>query len=80
MLMQRLSEEDFLKVLENKASEEKRILSTEMMPRWAKGLGEWLVVNPWRVLVPLSCVLYLVFRIMYGSYGREMIMELFGGY
>lgn len=74
------SEKEFLKLLEQKAAEEKRVISTEVLPVWARGAGEWLVVNPWRVMVPLSSILYLVFRSMYGVVLRELILGIFGGF
>lgn len=74
------TEKEFLELLEKKASEEKKILATEIMPSWAKGMGEWLVVNPWRVMVPFACILYLVFRIVYGQMFREIILGIFGGF
>ena len=48
------------------------------MPEWARGLGEWLVVNPWRVLVPLAGVGYLLLRVTYGVAYRELILGLLG--
>lgn len=74
------SEAEFLKIIEKKAAEERRILDTEMMPSWAKGVGEWLVVNPWRVMVPVSGVLYVLLRIVIGATFRELILGLFGGF
>lgn len=74
------SEAEFLKIIEKKAGEEKRILDTELMPSWAKGIGEWLVVNPWRVMVPLACIVYLVIRLSYGQSFREIILGIFGGF
>ncbi len=74
------SEAEFLKIIEKKAVEEKRILDTELMPRWARGVGEWLVVNPWRVMVPLSMLVYGLWRMVYGVDARELILGLFGGF
>lgn len=79
-MKQRLNENQFLMILEQKSLEEKRILSTELMPRWARGLGEWLVVNPWRLLIPSACLIYLGVRFMVGIDFREWVLGLFGGY
>lgn len=78
--MQKLSEKEFLVLIEKKAKEEKKIVETEIMPGWARGVGEWLVVNPWRVLAPLSVVLYIAIRMLGGVVIRELILGLFGGY
>ena len=79
-MKQRLSEDQFLRILEKKSLEEQRILSTEVMPEWARGFGEWLVVNPWRILVPSACLIYLGVRFMFGIDFREWILGLFGGF
>ncbi len=74
------SEAEFLKIIELKAREERQILDTEIIPTWAKGIGEWLVVNPWRVMVPLASIVYLVIRLSYGQSFREIILGIFGGF
>lgn len=78
--MSKLTESKFVELLEAKAREERRLLETEVMPRWAKRLGDWLVVNPWRVLVPVAVMVYLVSRITHGEQLREFILGLFGGF
>ncbi|MFH1244822.1 MAG: hypothetical protein V1487_04615 [bacterium] len=79
-MQQHKTESEFLKELEGRASEEKMLLKTRIMPGWAKRLGDWLVVNPWRVLVPVASIMYLVLRIMYGQQLRELILGIFGGF
>lgn len=76
-----MSEESkFLVELEARASEQKRLAETELMPDWAKGLGAWLTQNPWRVIVPLSTMVYGLWRMVYGVGGREFVLGLFGGF
>lgn len=75
-----LSERDFLKQLEHKAEEQRKLAGTEILPGWAVGVGEWLVVNPWRVLVPLSVIIYVGLRLIAGSVTREVVLGLFGGF
>lgn len=77
--MQR-TEADFLRELEARAKSERRIVETEIMPRWARGLGEWLVVNPWRVIVPIAAISYILIRLSLGVVYREFILGLFGGF
>lgn len=78
--MQHKTESEFLKELESRANEEKRLLKTEIMPNWAKKLGDWLVVHPWRVLVSVAGMTYGVLRIVGGVGYRELILEIFGGF
>ena len=74
-----MKELEFVKVLEKRASLERKLLETEVMPGWAKRLGDWLVVNPWRMLVPIAGIGYLVVRSWLGVGFREWILGLFGG-
>ena len=78
--MSKISESKFLQLLEQKAGEERRLLETEIIPSWARGVGNWLVVNPWRVIVPVAGISYIVYRISLGAAGREFILGLFGGF
>lgn len=75
-----VGEASFIAELEKKAKEQHKLASTQMIPEWARGLGVWLAVNPWRVIVPLSVVVYGVLRIAFGSNYREFILGLFGGF
>jgi len=70
----------FLQELEARGNEERRILKTEVLPEWARGLGEWLVVNPWRVLIPISLFLYGLLRVVAGPGFITLVLKLFGGF
>lgn len=74
------TEAKFLQELERKSKAERRLVGTEVLPTWAKGLGEWLVVNPWRVLVPVAVIAYGILRTAYGEVFRNFILGLFGGF
>jgi hypothetical protein len=78
--MKHKSEAEFLQELERKSREERKLVGTEVLPVWAKSLGEWLVVNPWRVIVPIACIGYGVCRMGYGMQFRDFILGLFGGF
>ena len=73
-------ENKFIEELEQRAGTQKKLVETEMIPSWAKGLGDWLAVNPWRVIVPLSAIAYSILRTAYGENYREFILGLFGGF
>lgn len=66
--------------MEGRVEEQKKLTQTEVMSGWAKGLGEWLVINPWRVLVPMAILIYAVYRVGGGAVGREFVLGLFGGF
>lgn len=73
-------ESSFVAELEKKAKEQHKLAETQMIPDWARDIGLWLAVNPWRVLVPLSAIAYGILRAAYGSNFREFILGLFGGF
>lgn len=73
-------ESEFIRELESLAKEQRKLAVTQIMPDWAVGIGEWLVVNPWRVLVPIAGILYLSLRVSGGVQFRELILGLFGGF
>jgi len=75
-----MKESEFLKQLESRAVEQRKLLGTEIIPEWARGMADWLAVHPWRVLIPISCITYYVLRIMLGTQYREWILGLFGGF
>lgn len=79
-MQQHRSEREFLQELEKRAKVEHKLLETEVMPAWAKRLGDWLVVDPWRVIVPLAGVTYYALRITLGTGFREFVLGLFGGF
>ncbi|MFZ2199754.1 MAG: hypothetical protein WAV40_03120 [Microgenomates group bacterium] len=74
------AESSFIAELENKVVEQQRLANTQMIPDWARGVGNWLATNPWRVLVPMSALAYGLLRMTYGSSFRELILGLFGGF
>ena len=74
------SESRFIQELESRTVEQQKLVQTELIPDWAKGLGDWLAVNPWRVLVPIAGIWYLVARSWFGVNFRELTLGLFGGF
>lgn len=74
------AENKFVAELEKKAKEQQKLAETQMIPDWARDIGLWLAVNPWRVLVPISGISYLILRVAYGVQYREFILGLFGGF
>lgn len=75
-----MKELNFIAELEKRASTQKKLAETELIPSWAKGVGDWLVINPWRVVVPIAVVVYLIIRAVNGVEYREFILGLFGGF
>lgn len=74
------SERKFIEELEAKARSQQKLVQTELIPAWARGVGGWLAVNPWRALVPMACILYLILRFVMGTQYRDFVLGLFGGF
>lgn len=73
-------EREFLKLIEKKAYEDRELISGGVLPYWAKFLGGWLGVNPWRAIVPLSIIVYLTLRVLLGESFVDGVLNLYGGY
>jgi hypothetical protein len=74
------SERSFIQELEQKAKEQQKLANTEMIPKWAKWIGDWLATNPWRVLIPVAGISYTIMRLIGGVQFRELVLGLFGGF
>ena len=74
------SEVEFLRILEEKAKEQRKVVQSQILPSWARGLGVWLAVHPWRVIGPLSGILYIGWRVIGGVRVVELVLGLFGGF
>lgn len=74
------SEREFLELLESKAREDSELIRGGLFPRWAAFVGEWFGVNPWRVMIPLSVLIYVFARVVFGDVVREAFLAIYGGY
>lgn len=75
-----MRESSFIAELEKRAELQKKLVNTEIIPDWARGMGNWLATNPWRVVVPVAVMVYLLIRLIGGVDYREFILGLFGGF
>ncbi len=76
----KMKEREFLKLLEARAEEVRQLRETGILPDWAGFLGEWLGVNPWRVIGLVAVVVYVGLRLVLGEGFREGVLKIFGGY
>lgn len=75
-----MKESSFIAELEKRAEVQKKLVNTEIIPNWARGMGDWLATNPWRVVVPIAVIVYVIIRFVGGVEYREFILGLFGGF
>jgi anti-sigma-K factor RskA len=74
------NEREFLRLLEVRAKEERLVFESSILPAWAARAGDWLAINPWRVMIPIALVSYLVLRLVGGEIVREAVLAIFGGF
>lgn len=73
-----MQESEFLQILETKAQEQQKVLKNGLLPDRLAIFARWLGIHPWRVLIPVSMVIYIACRIFWGEGARELILKLFG--
>lgn len=76
----RVTEREFLQILEKKATEQRKLIKSGILPSWLSFVGEWLGVHPWRVVVPMAALVYVGLRMMGGELIREFVLGVFGGF
>ncbi len=76
----KMKETDFIDLLVKKAKENERLVKSGVLPEWAAFLGEWLGVNPWRVIGLAAIVVYVGLRLVLGEGFREGVLKIFGGF
>jgi len=76
----KLGEAEFIELIEGKVREQKKLVDSEVLPSWAGFLGSWFSVHPWRVIIPLSVIVYFVLRFFVGVVVVDFVLGLFGGF
>jgi len=69
---------EFLQKLQERASEQEILLKGIPFPKLFLFLGAWLGDHPWRILIPISFVLTILFHNFFGARYDELILKLFG--
>lgn len=73
-----MNEHQFIKLLEERAKEQEKILKTMFLPKVFISVSSWLGDHPWRILIPLSIILTLIFNLILGKTYSEFILKIFG--
>ncbi|MEK7450964.1 MAG: hypothetical protein AAB662_03455 [Patescibacteria group bacterium] len=73
-----MNEHEFLKTLEERAKEQEKILRQMFLPKVFISVSSWLGNHPWRILIPLSIILTLIFHFLLGKTYSEFILKIFG--
>lgn len=73
-----MNEHQFLKLLKERAKEQEKILKIMFLPKVFISVSSWLGNHPWRILIPLSIILTLIFNFILGKTYSEFILKIFG--
>lgn len=73
-----MNEHDFLRTLEKKAEEQEKIIKNMPFPRVFTGVSVWLGNHPWKILLPISIILTLIFHAVLGKRYDEFVLKIFG--
>jgi hypothetical protein len=73
-----MNEREFIKKLQERAKEQEKLIHDMPMHRVFYSVSFWLGNHPWRILIPLSIILTLVFHFTLGKGYDELILKLFG--
>lgn len=74
-------EDEFLNQLQLRAQETSQVAGKwEGSERWVKIIAQWLGVNPWRVLIPISIILAGVLMFVFRGQSVKLVSWLQGLY
>lgn len=74
-----MKENEFLLELEKRADEQKQLMEKFSRKNIVFSLSLWLGEHPWRIILPLSIIMTLVFHSVLGDKYYEKILWIFGG-
>mgnify|MGYP001572416445 CR=1 FL=1 len=73
-----MNEREFLKILEERAREQEKIINGMVLPKIFTSVSFWLGRHPWRILIPVSIVITLMLHWVIGKRYDELILKIFG--
>ena len=74
-----MKEHEFLLELEKRAQEQERLIKKLLLPKVFYSLCLWFGEHPWRVMIPFSFLLTILFWLIFGDKYFELILRIFGG-
>lgn len=73
-----MNEQQFLNKLQERAKEQEKIIKGMFLPKLFTSVSFWFGNHPWRILIPLSFILSLIFHYTFGKSYDELILKIFG--
>ncbi len=75
-----MNERKFLQELENRMSEQEKIMKDMIFPNFFLRVSATLGIHPWRVLVPTAFLLSLLLQLTMHKPYDDVILKIFGGF
>ena len=75
-----MNERDFLKLLEERAQEQEKLIKQMPFQSLFTTTSLWLGEHPWRLLIPLAFILTVILRLIFGFPYYTFILKIFGGF
>jgi hypothetical protein len=73
-----MNEREFIKILQSRAREQEKLIEDMPMSGIFKSVSFWLGNHPWRLLIPISIILTVIFRLIFGPHYDNFILTVFG--
>ena len=73
-----MNEREFIKTLEERAKEQEKIIRGMVLPNIFTSVSFWLGDHPWKILLPLSIIITLIFHFAIGKSYDNFILKIFG--
>lgn len=73
-----MNEREFLRTIEKRAQEQEKIIKGMFLPKVFTSISSWLGSHPYRILIPISIILTLIFHAFLGKRYDEFILKIFG--
>jgi hypothetical protein len=73
-----MNEHDFIENLKKKAKDQEKIIKNTPFPKIFMLVSFWLGNHPWKILIPLSILLTILFHLVLGRRYDEFVLKIFG--
>ena len=73
-----MNEHEFLRILEERAKEQEKIIRGMFLPQIFTLVNFWVGTHPWKFIIPIAIILTLVFHYAIGKPYDDFILKIFG--
>lgn len=73
-----MNEREFIKVLQERAAEQEKIIRSVPLPKVFSSVSLWFGNHPFRILVPIAFAITLISHAIFGNSYDSFILAIFG--